>query len=89
MYYRDKNGNKIDGKIIKENYSGNMHYPLLVYFGTVFFSLILSFVLKDNLPDINISLLPFVSKDVEKIVVYGVIIGLLLGLLINYIVYRS
>jgi len=89
MYYRDKNGNKIDGKIIKENYSGNMHYPLLVYFATVFFSLILAFILKDNLPIINISILPFVSKDMEKIVVYGVIIGLLLGLLINYIVYRS
>ena len=87
MYYRDKNGNKIDGKIIKENYSGNMHYPLRVYFATVFFSLILAFIFKDRLTDINISLLPFVSKDIEKVIVYGFIIGLLLGLLINYIVY--
>lgn len=86
MYYRDKNGNKIDGKIIKENYSGNMQYSWLIYFASVFFSLILSFVLKDNLPNINISLLPFVSKDMEKIVVFGVVFGLLLGLLINYIV---
>ena len=90
MYYLDKNGNKIDGKTnseIKENYSSNTNYSLYIYLSSVFICLILAFTFKDKISDINISLLPSVSKDTEKIIIYGIIIGLLLGLIINYSVY--
>lgn len=89
MYYRDKDGNKIDDKIIKENYSVSVQYSLYIYFASVFLCLILAVIFKDKLPIINITLLPFVSKDIEKIIVIAFIAGLLLGLIINSIVYRS
>ncbi len=50
MYYRNKNGEKIDGKVIKENYEIDKSYHNYIRIGLGVVSFVITILLRNNLP---------------------------------------
>ena len=85
MYYRDKNGNKIDGKIIKENFTPSNNYKF-IFVGIFILCIVLAVILTANNKLPKIIRNDIIPNDPLLILADGFVFGICGGILIYVII---